>query len=229
MNKIYLVGDTHGTALNINKVFEKHTVKNDVIVQLGDFGFIWNQDWKHKITGLQMVFEKFDSTLAFIDGNHENFEILNSFPVETWKGGKVHRISPNIIHLMRGQVFEIFGKTFFTMGGASSIDYIYRQNRISWWEEENITFQDMEEASKNLAAVKDTVDYVLTHTCAMMEKQRLGLKNMFDSHNENQLQHIRDIITFKQWYFGHYHMDWQGNDKFFCLWEAIVEIEGANV
>ena len=57
-----------------------------------------------------------------VDGNHENFDRFNEFPVHHWHGGKIHYIRPHVIHLMRGQVFEIGGITFFTMGGASSHD-----------------------------------------------------------------------------------------------------------
>ena len=46
---------------------------------------------------------------VFIDGNHENYDRLSAYPVTEWRGGKVHRIADNILHLMRGQVFEIDG------------------------------------------------------------------------------------------------------------------------
>ena len=39
---------------------------------------------------------------------------------------KVHFVESDIIHLMRGQVFDIGGTTFFTFGGAYSIDRMYR-------------------------------------------------------------------------------------------------------
>ena len=32
-------------------------------------------------------------TFVFLDGNHENFDFLATFPVEQWNGGKIHRIS----------------------------------------------------------------------------------------------------------------------------------------
>lgn len=35
------------------------------------------------------------------------YDILDSYPVEEWHGGKVHFIKPSVIHLMRGQVFDI--------------------------------------------------------------------------------------------------------------------------
>jgi hypothetical protein len=47
---------------------------------------------------------------------------LNAYPVEEWHGGKVHKIRPSVIHLMRGQVYELQGKKFFTFGGAQSHD-----------------------------------------------------------------------------------------------------------
>ena len=48
--------------------------------------------------------------------------LLDEYPVEQWHGGNVHKIRPHVIHLMRGQVFELQGRTFFTMGGAQSHD-----------------------------------------------------------------------------------------------------------
>lgn len=56
------------------------------------------------------------------DGNHENFDRLYAYPVEMWHGGKVHKIRPSVIHLMRGQIFELEEKKIFTFGGASSHD-----------------------------------------------------------------------------------------------------------
>lgn len=47
---------------------------------------------------------------------------LNEMPIEYWNGGKIHRVRPSVIHLMRGQVFNLQGKMFFTFGGASSHD-----------------------------------------------------------------------------------------------------------
>ena len=61
-------------------------------------------------------------TTLFADGNHECFPRLNSYPVKEWHGGKVHEILPKVLHLMRGEIFELEGKSIFVMGGASSHD-----------------------------------------------------------------------------------------------------------
>lgn len=49
-------------------------------------------------------------TILFADGNHEQFDALNSYSVDEWNGGKVHIIEPGIIHLMRGQVTRSMGR-----------------------------------------------------------------------------------------------------------------------
>ena len=54
--------------------------------------------------------------MLFIDVNHENFEKLNSYPVETWCGGKVHKNHNNVIHLMRGEVYCVEENTIFVVG-----------------------------------------------------------------------------------------------------------------
>lgn len=225
MNKIYLIGDTHGTYAEVKKVFTQYELNQDYIIVLGDFGFIWNpKEANHLLKQLEYLFTKHNSHLLFVDGNHENFELLSYYDIEEWSGGKVQHIKPHITHLMRGQVFEIAGKKFFTMGGANSIDKGNRTNRVSWWEEEDITYEDMAIANHNLALHGDTVDYVLTHTCPMDIKRMMKMKIEFDSHNENQLQHIAEILDYKAWYFGHYHQDWVFG-KFQCLYKDVVIID----
>ena len=121
---IVLVGDTHADIRRFssdNFPFNDFT-KDDYVIILGDFGLVWdNEESPYETYWLNWLEEKPWTTL-FIDGNHENFDRLNSYPIEYWNGGKVQRIRPSIMHLMRGQVFELQGKKFFTFGGASSHD-----------------------------------------------------------------------------------------------------------
>ena len=104
-------------------------------------------------------------TVLFIDGNHENYDMLAEYSVSSWNGGKVQFISDSIIHLMRGQVYSIEGNTFFTFGGALSYDKDRRSPHESWWPQEIPTFEEYEEALENLSKVNNTVDYVITHDC----------------------------------------------------------------
>ena len=126
---IFITGDLHGNAreemkrLNIdNFPTQKELTKEDYVIILGDFGFVWDKEEnKHEKYWLDWLQDRNFTTL-FIDGNHENHDRLKAYPISEWHGGKVHFIRPNVIHLMRGQVFTIENQKFLTMGGAPSHD-----------------------------------------------------------------------------------------------------------
>lgn len=100
----------------------KNLTKEDYVIILGDCGLIWSQkEDKNEIYWKDWLENKPWTTL-FIDGNHCNFDRLNSYEVSEWNGGKVHFIRPSIIHLMRGEIFNIGGKKILAMGGAESHD-----------------------------------------------------------------------------------------------------------
>ena len=72
-------------------------------------------------------------------------------------------IRPNLIHLMRGQIFDIDGEKFFTFGGGLSIDKTRRIAYVSWWPEEEPSHNEINEALDNLEKVGNKVDYIITH------------------------------------------------------------------
>ena len=89
----------------------------------GDFGGVWHKDEESPKEAMNLDWlESRMFTTLFVDGNHENFDRLNAYSLETWNSGKVYRIRPSVLHLMHGQVFELEGKKIFTFGGASSHD-----------------------------------------------------------------------------------------------------------
>jgi len=97
--------------------------KEDYVIICGDFGGVWHKD--EESPEETMVLDWLESrpfTTLFVCGNHENFDRLYQYPVEDWHSGKVHKIRESVLHLMRGQVFEIEEKKIFSFGGASSHD-----------------------------------------------------------------------------------------------------------
>ena len=120
---VYVTGDTHGT-IDIHKLNSKNfpegriLTKDDYVIICGDFGFVWDLGKEEK-WWLNWLAAKPWTTL-FVDGNHENHDILEQWDVTNWHGGKVHKLNESVIHLMRGQVYEIDGKKWFTFGGAKS-------------------------------------------------------------------------------------------------------------
>ena len=108
---IYITGDCHSNFERFNpRNFpeQKEMTKDDYVIICGDFGGVWNKDGESKMetSALDWLDGK-AFTALFVDGNHENFDRLYAYPVEMWHGGKVHKIRSSVIHLMRGQIFEL--------------------------------------------------------------------------------------------------------------------------
>lgn len=248
---IYITGDTHGdwmSRLNSEAFPEgKEMTKNDHVIICGDFG-IWqnSNDEKYRLNWLD---EK-PFTTVFVDGNHENFDILNAFEVSEWNGGKVHKINDSVYHLMRGQVFTIEGLKFFTFGGASSHDiqdgildpadkyflqkkkelddtgkYMYRIKHFSWWEEELPSDKEMVEGLENLDKHNNEVDYIISHSPHSSLTKQLGWGLYECDRLTHYLQKVRSENKFRQHFFGHMHIDenfpWE---KAVGLYEQIIRI-----
>lgn len=67
--------------------------------------------------------------MLFVDGNHENHDLLDALAVSHWNGGRAHVLPgrPHVIHLMRGQFYEVPDRgRWFVMGGARSQDREWR-------------------------------------------------------------------------------------------------------
>lgn len=123
---IFVTGDIHGDPERLNTTNfprQKEMGKDDYMIICGDFGLVWeeNKEGRNERWWLNWLQDKSFTTL-FVDGNHENFDRLNAYPVEDWHGGKVHFILENVIHLMRGEMFDLCGKKVFAFGGARSHD-----------------------------------------------------------------------------------------------------------
>ena len=76
---IYITGDIHGDTERLSKAELSMLTASDTLIICGDFGFIWNDDKKEKQFLNRL--EKRKYTICFIDGTHENFDILNNMPV----------------------------------------------------------------------------------------------------------------------------------------------------
>lgn len=249
---IYITGDCHQDFERFNiDVFpeQKEMTKDDCVIICGDFGGVWNRNEESSREAKLMDWlENRPFTTLFVDGNHENFDRLYAYPVEKWHGGKVHKIRPSVIHLMRGQVFEIDGKSIFAFGGVSSHDiaggilepddpdfkkkkkkldqgwYPYRVNHVSWWKQELPSEEEMQEGIENLAAHDNKVDFIVTHCCASSTQNLLGgglyKTDILTEYHEK----IRQNTSFKKWFFGHYHDNRNVNMEEILIYEQMIRI-----
>jgi hypothetical protein len=224
----------------------------DYMIVCGDFGLCWSKDKTFEYNC--RIFEQKEYTTLWVQGNHENYDLIEEFPMEEWHGGKVrHIVRDKVILLERGQVFEIDGKTFFTFGGASShdvqggilnredCDFDYERRKAidrdlpfrivheSWWPQELPNEEEMEEGRRNLEKVNYKVDYVITHCCASNIQASLekGPFRMYkDDILTDYLQELEEKLEYEHWYFGHYHCDMDIDDKHTLLYFSMIKPSG---
>jgi len=226
---IYVTGDIHGYPIRLSdEQLNKRGViltKADKLIICGDFGLPWYNDVQD-LQCLEWIAQK-PFEVLFVDGNHENFDLLNEFPVEVRYGGKVHKLKDNIYHLMRGEVYEIEGKTFFAFGGATSFDKYMREENVSWWREEVFSKEEKINAIRNLARVGFKVDCVVTHTAPkrFINNLSVHLQDVNSCPVANFLDELSYKMTCQKWYFGHFHFDACIDGIVTCLYEHIEKIE----
>lgn len=216
---IYLTGDCHGDFHRFaRRQREKLSVEpgeGDQVIVCGDLGLLWAKDREFEyylkwLSGLPF-------TLLWVQGNHENYNMIAEYPLEQWQGGRVrHIVRDKIILLERGQIFHMEGKSFFTFGGASSHDIqggildrnsptyakdrkkanqkglSYRVRNVSWWEQELPSEAEMQEGRENLSRAGYAVDYVITH--CLSGRMQEALDRYFGIPVGNRT-YERDILT----------------------------------
>lgn len=222
---IYITGDTHGLYdfTKLKELKTKYTSEKDVLIILGDAGIIWS---KESLENHVRKYEQLNITIIYVDGNHENFNILEMFPIINKFGAKMHLISDNIYHVLRGEIMIINSLKFLCIGGANSIDKSYRTPNVSYWKQEEITDDNINNAINNLKKYKNKVDYILTHCC-----DSKTLYKYFGYHKDEsteKLNFIDKVVKYKYWYFGHYHIDNELDEKKRCFYHDILEISALN-
>ncbi len=220
---VYVTGDTHGDADRLSKTALKHLNPGDTIIICGDFGFVWDASKTEQ--KILKSFSKRKYNICFIDGTHENFDILNSYPVTSWSGGKVHKISDNIFHLMRGQIFTIDGLKIFTMGGGESTDLDYRLEEDPSAKYCIPSKQELLEGANNLENIDCKIDVIITHEPSSTIKEFLTLGDN-EPIRVTTLNAYFDELSkcseFDRWFFGSLHMDKYISNSYIGVHKAIV-------
>ena len=229
---IYITGDTHG---EVGRFFEGSFVDGkvpeagDYVIVCGDFGFVFQTrgtmaylEEREKLDALSEL----PYTVLFVDGNHENFDRLNNeYEIKEWCGGKVHMIRPNVLHLMRGQVFSIEGKRIFTMGGGYSRDKYMRREGFSWWSCEMPSNEEYREAAENLKNNGNSVDIIISHTAPAEIVYAMGsAPDPHEAELNGFFDWIAHEVSFDKWYFGHWHRDEEIYYKFRAVYFDLLGV-----
>ncbi|MBQ3220256.1 MAG: metallophosphoesterase [Clostridia bacterium] len=212
---IYFLSDVHENInfVGLQKYLEIAT-KNDLLIILGDIGLNFSDNKENR--NFTEKFLRINKNIAFIEGNHENFAFLDGFPVEEWKGGKVNRISKNIVRLMRGNIYDIDERKFFAFGGCKSSPK-WKEMGL-WHYGEEPTKEEFEFAILNLKKHNNNVDFVLTH--------KYDIKGQ-GTNSELLMElcsYIDKNVAYKKWISGHWHKQKEYDSKHLLVYDNLVPI-----
>lgn len=215
---IYLTGDIHGS-FDIHKLSSycfpdgKYLTKSDYLIILGDFGLVWNRcpsnDEQYWLNWLDSK----NWTTLVVPGNHENWELIYELPEEEKFGSKIRKVTDSVYMFNRGDIYNIDGLDFFTMGGAYSIDKSNRTPGVTWWDKEQPSYSEYIYGLDNLEKKGWKVDYILGHTCPRRVANKYSTLHNIDKgslHKCSVMKYFDEVVSkteFKEFYFGHWHDD----------------------
>ena len=95
---IFITGDTHGD-IDYKKLLilkEKNLSYDDYLIICGDAGICWSP---FDFVRFLRLYNDIGCTIIFVDGNHENFDMLNMCDLVEYKGALMHQIDEHIFHV----------------------------------------------------------------------------------------------------------------------------------
>ena len=159
---IYITGDMHR---DFTRLDNKKFSKNDILIILGDAGV--NYYLNEEDNKLKEYLKKYNIKIFCIRGNHEERpENISTYKKINMFGGKVYieKEHPYLIFAKDGEEYNIDGKQILVIGGAYSIDKIYRIiYGYKWFKEEQLSKEEMKTIYNKVKGKH--YDIVLTHTC----------------------------------------------------------------
>lgn len=206
MKRLFVTGDTH-QGIDIAKLNSRHfkpdnMTKEDIVVIMGDAGFVWDGSETDKYW--QDFLDKKPWTTFCVLGNHEAYPLIEKLPIVDFHGGKAYKVNDSLYYAVTGEVYDFIGKKCLVVNGADSTDKIYRTEGKSWWKQERITPADTAKAMESLNKVDGVVDFVFSHTGGSEVVKTLG----FDiTPSDRELDRVLNMATYEEHFCGHYHID----------------------
>jgi len=188
--EVLVVGDTHGDFTNLNKVIEEFTPH--LVLSTGDFG-CWD------IKGMGAAILPRGSRVVFVDGNHENHEVLRQLRRTVHNQKKPIFVIPQVYYAPRGTILSVNGKSILMMGGADSVDKAMRIEGRDWFPDEQITSHDIN------SVPKCKIDVIISHCAPPFVEDAMELEPIGKGQSSTMLEFLFDAFKPKKWFFGHYH------------------------
>ena len=218
---ICVTGDLHGDISRFKSPVLKKLRRGDALIITGDFGCIWDGGKKEKRILKKLGKKKYN--VLFVEGVHENFDLLEEYPIEQWCGGKTRLISGNLRQLMRGQYYTIAQKNVFTFGGGQSEEnnsYLEPDEEQKWLKELP-TDEELAEGLANLAEHDNTADLIISYEPPAKMIEFIDIGTTSRNHINTYLDKVLDTAKFKMWYFGKRHINKLIPPRYRCIFDAI--------
>jgi predicted phosphodiesterase len=199
---IYVTGDMHGDLSRFRRKSLRRLKKGDTLIVCGDFGFVFDGSEKERRILKWIGRRRFQ--VLFVEGLHDNLNLLEGYPAQDWNGGQARQVSGNLRHLCRGHIFTIEGKSILAFGGGETSAL---EGVLNWWEHLLPSPREIEETRGRLAARGNTVDYIVTHQCSRRLKRLLTAEETDINVLETFFDELRAGCKFKGWFFAGYHFD----------------------
>lgn len=218
---ILVIGDTHGELPDLAHAIRHATSNNcSTIIQVGDFGYCWEPEFigqsEDALNQVERMMESTDVNLYFIDGNHESFSMLAKYGCRIHDPG-VYNIKPRIHYIARGTALNMHGHNMMFCGGAISVDRPFRIPRQTYFWEEQIDAEDVQNCYESFDQFDSAIDYLITHDSPNTEfvmrahqefAKRFRIDTMIElesKFNRMKIESIMDYIKPTNMIHGHQH------------------------
>ena len=203
-HKVLIVGDVHMDFRSMNTLCNRK--QPDMVLQVGDFGY-WPRAKPANIYGRnnpkypkKLPVPRVRCPLYWVDGNHEDFDAL-------W-ARSTNELWPDVFYMPRGSTMLLpDGRRVLFIGGAASHDKALRTPGLSWFPQELITQEDLDNIDYNLK-----YDIVISHTspASFGMREMLGYERTEHDPSEWALDIVFEKTRPALWFFGHWHRNKAG-------------------
>ena len=208
MTKTRIVGDIHGNVHAYKAILENWKGPS---VQVGDFGVGFaGPSWHNSVNDYHTA----NPQHRFIRGNHDN--------PDKCKNDMVSYINDGVVE---GGVMYV--------GGAWSIDRQWRTEGLDWWEDEELSYQNLSDMMVLYNKIRPRV--MITHDCptsvayALFISKGISMGKQFKTRTAEAFEQMFAAHRPEHWLFGHWHHTVNQNiygTEFQCIGEHdFVDLE----
>ena len=220
---LYFMGDIHGKYNSIKTWIKDVNIENSLIIQVGDFGVGFKNfmfDY-YDLTLLNEFLKENNNVLLAFRGNHDDKKYFNEIAFNL----------SNLVLIKDYSVITIKGVNILCVGGAISIDRIFRKTNLSYFKNEGFVFSKKE--IEKLYKENITFDIVCTHTSPdfTFPRDMNNIKYFLDKDKtlEKELINERRRMTKlfnciydnyntpEYWFYGHFHNNVTETHKNICF------------